>query len=646
MSMTAPGRTLPPPAHPLAMLTADEVRAARAALAAAGHLGEDVRFAWLDLAEPAKSDLLAFTPGGQVDRRLRALLLDRGTGTCHDVLVSVTRGVVERVEKIDTAVAGQPPIMEEEFEAVQRILDADESWRAALARRGLPPESVRAVPLSAGHFGHPEEVGRRVVRSFGFHQRHERDHPWAHPIGGLVAYVDLIAGTVTKVIDDEVTPVPAESGDFDDPAYTGPARTTLKPIAISQPDGVSFTVEDGVVRWENWTLRLGFNVREGLTLHQITFHDRDHDGDRGREREVVHRASIAEMVVPYADPSPLRYWQNYFDQGEYLFGRFTNSLDLGCDCLGEIHYTDVVVAGGDGEPRTVPRAICLHEEDHGVLWKHTDLFTGSRETRRQRRLVISFFTTVGNYDYGFYWYLYLDGTIGFECKATGILFAAALPDGDREPEYATEVAPGLGAPYHQHLFSARLDMAVDGHRNAVEEVDAVPVPVSDANPYGNAFSRRVTRLTREREAGRVADTGRDRTWRIINPERTNRLGRPVGYTLVPEGRPALLADPTSSIAARAAFATRHLWVTRHADDERYPAGDLVNQHPGGAGLPAWTAADRDIDGTDIVVWHTFGLTHFPRPEDWPVMPVDTTGFTLKPTGFFDRNPALDVPRSH
>ena len=70
----------------------------------------------------------------------------------------------------------------------------------------------------------------------------------------------------------------------------------------------------------------------------------------------------------------------------------------------------------------------------------------------------------------------------------------------------------------------------------------------------------------------------------------------------------------------------------------------ANQHPGGAGLPAYVAADRDIDGHDIVLWHTFGMTHFPRPEDWPVMPVATCGFTLRPVGFFDRNPVLDLPR--
>ncbi len=385
------------------------------------------------------------------------------------------------------------------------------------------------------------------------------------------------------------------------------------------------------MRWENWDLRIGFNEREGLTLHQIGF-----DG-----RPIVYRASVAEMVVPYADPAPVRFWQNYFDCGEYMFARYADSLQLGCDCLGEIHYLDAVIADDLGQPKTIQNAICMHEEDYGVAWKHSDMFTGSRETRRQRRMVFSFFTPIGNYDYGFYWYLYLDGTIQLEVKATGIVFTAAYPEGGNE--YATEVAPGLGAPFHQHMFSARLDMTVDGVQNAVDEVQAERVPMGEGNPYGNAFRKRRTRLARESQAQRRADGSVVRTWHVVNTEKTNALGQPVGYALIPEGKATLLADEASSIHARATFATNHLWVTRYDPAQRYPAGDFVNQNPGGAGLPAWVQADRDIDGEDIVVWHTFGTTHFPRPEDWPVMPVDYTGFTLKPVGFFDRNPALDLP---
>ncbi len=618
-------------AHPLDMTSAGEVDRVRGALAAAGLLGETVRFAFFAPEEPPKADVLGHTDGATVERRFRVVLLDLATGRSWDTVVSATSGQVVSQREIDPPREGQPPIIDAEFEMIEDVLNASDDWTGALAKRGIDPASVRAVPLSAGVYDYPGEVGRRIVRAFGFRQDHERDHPWAHPIDGLVAYVDLTARRVTQVIETDELPAPATSGNFDDPGFTGPARTTLEPIEITQPEGPSFTVEGNRVRWENWDLRIGFNEREGLTLHQIGF-----DG-----RPIVYRASVAEMVVPYADPAPVRFWQNYFDCGEYMFARYADSLQLGCDCLGEIHYLDAVIADDLGRPKTIQNAICMHEEDYGVAWKHSDMFTGSRETRRQRRMVFSFFTPIGNYDYGFYWYLYLDGTIQLEVKATGIVFTAAYPEGGNE--YATEVAPGLGAPFHQHMFSARLDMTVDGVQNAVDEVQAERVPMGEGNPYGNAFRKRRTRLARESQAQRRADGSVVRTWHVVNTEKTNALGQPVGYALIPEGKATLLADEASSIHARATFATNHLWVTRYDPAQRYPAGDFVNQNPGGAGLPAWVQADRDIDGEDIVVWHTFGTTHFPRPEDWPVMPVDYTGFTLKPVGFFDRNPALDLP---
>jgi len=618
------------PDHPLAPLTADEIRAVRRIVDAHGLLGESVRFVYVALDEPHKKTVLAFSPGDPIERRARVLLLDRATGLGNDLVVSITDDRVVAQQSIDAGTEGHVPILDQEFEDIEAFLLESSEWLDAMKKRNLNPTDVRAVPLSAGVFGHEDEVGRRVVRVLAFYQYDEADLPWAHPIDGVVAYVDLTDRCVTKVIDELDLPVPAERGEWNAEPHAVPARTDLKPIEITQPEGPSFSVDGNQITWADWTFRFGFDIREGLTLHQISI-----DG-----RPVVYRASIAEMVVPYADPSPVRYWQNYFDQGEYLFGRYTNSLELGCDCLGEIKYFDVTIADEHGEPKVLKNAICLHEEDFGVLWKHTDMFNGMAETRRSRRLVISFFLTIGNYDYGFYWYLYLDGTIQLEAKATGIVFTSAYrgPDG-----FATEMAPGLGAPFHQHLFSARLDMAVDGNVNVVEEVDAVPVPMGPDNPWGNAFRAQKTKLTRESEAKRVADNLKARVWHITNPTKQNRLGQDVGYALYPEGQPVLLADPSSSIAGRAAFATKHLWVTKYDPAERYSAGQFVNQHPGGSGLPAFTAGDRNIDGEDIVVWHTFGLTHFPRPEDWPVMPVDYAGFKLKPQGFFDRNPALNVP---
>ncbi|GAA4263035.1 primary-amine oxidase [Dactylosporangium darangshiense] len=622
-------------ARTLGPLRAEEISAAREVLVRSGLLTSTTHVAYLGLLEPDKRG----AAGGL--RLLRALLVDMADGASHDVVVCPGEDRLVSSTVIEPARDGQVPVVMLEFAMVEEIVHKDPRWLAAMHRRGLTDLSVlRVQPLSAGAAMSEAEQGRRLQRTFTFLQKSPADLPWAHPVDGVVAYVDVIAREVVEVLDVAAPAVPQEDGNFHLPEFNGPLREGVRPIEITQPHGPSFTIDaDNVLEWLGWRLQVSFDSREGLVLRDISI------ADGGRQRPVLYRASIAEMVVPYADPSPQRWFQTFFDGGEYLLGNFANSLELGCDCVGDITYLDVVVADNDGQPRSIPQAICIHEEDYGVLWKHTSSFTGSSDVRRNRRLVVSFFVTVGNYDYGFYWYFYLDGTIELEVKATGVVFTSGHPNPGGEYPYATEVAPGLGAPHHQHLFSARLDVTVDGPVNYVEEVDAVAVPRGPANPTGTGITQRVTRLRRESDAPRIADGNHGRVWRIGNPGVHNRLGRDVAYVLHPQGQPALLADAESDLYRRATFATGHLWVTAYDPAEQYPAGDLVNQHPGGAGIPAWIAADRAIDGTDIVVWHTFGLTHFPRPEDWPVMPVDTTGFVLKPAGFFGRNPTLDIPAS-
>ncbi|EKU47240.1 primary-amine oxidase [Brevibacterium casei] len=618
---------------PFSLATEAEITTVTEVLRDAGLFPASARMAYLGLLDPVRGEPRTTT---NVDRRFRTFVLDKTAGTARDIVVSATHGTVESVTEVDSSLAGEFPVMEEEFAVVEEVLAADPAWQEAIAKREIPLDEVRVAPLSAGVFEYPEEKGRRILRGLAFHQQHASDSAWAHPIDGLVAYVDVTHRTVDQVIDLGVMPVPAEHGNYTDPALTGPLRTSQKPIEITQPEGPSFTVTDGNhIEWEKWSFDVGFDMREGLILHNIAFADGD------ETRMILDRAAIAEMVVPYGDPSPVRSWQNYFDTGEYLVGQWANSLELGCDCLGDITYLSPWVVNNLGEPRQIRNGICMHEEDAGVLAKHTDLWSGVAYTRRNRRFVVSFFTTVGNYDYGFYWYLYLDGTIEFEAKATGIVFTSALPEGSSD--FASEIAPGLGAPFHQHLFGARLDFALDGGGCRVEEEDVVRLPFSEANPRGSAFTRRRTLLPTELAAQRDADQSVARTWVVSNPESINRLGEPVAYKLHPTGLPTLLADADSSVNRRATFASKALWVSQYAVDERYPTGDFPNQHAGHGGLPTWTQADRDIDGEDIVVWHTFGLTHFPRIEDWPIMPVDTVGFTLRPEGFFDRSPVLDVP---
>jgi primary-amine oxidase len=634
--VTSPTYDTPSVARALASPRPDEITASRAVLRREGLIGPDTHVSYFGLAEQDKRELL----GGRVaPRRFRVMLIDMRSGVSHDVVVCPEEDRIVSDHEIDTAAEGHVPVVLVEFSLVEEVVHQDERWLAAMAKRGLTDVSqLRVNPLSAGAPA-PDERGRRLQRCFTFLQKTPDDLGWAHPVDGVTVVVDVVTREVVEVTDHADLQVPDEDGNFHDPAWVDmEPRAGLKPIEITQPEGPSFTIDDnGVLNWLGWSLQVGFDQREGLVLHNV------HIEDAGRRRPVLYRASLAEMMVPYGDPSPQRWFQNFFDCGEYLLGGFANSLELGCDCVGDITYLDAVLADSDGEVRVVPQAICVHEEDTGILWKHTDNWNGSVDSRRNRRLVVSFFATVGNYDYGFYWYFSLDGSIELEVKATGVVFTSAYPG----PGYAfaSELAPGLGAPYHQHLFSARLDMMVDGTGNAVDEVEAAAVPRGPLNPTGTGFTQTVTRLRTEAGAARLADNARNRSWLVTNPSVTNRLGNPVGYMLHPEGRPVLLADEESDIHRRATYATKHLWVTPYAPDENYPAGDLVNMHPGDSGLPAWTAADRDIDNTDIVLWHTFGLTHFPRTEDWPVMPVDTTGFALKPYGFFGRNPTLDIPAS-
>jgi primary-amine oxidase len=617
-------------AHPLDMITTDEVARAVEVVRADPRFEADSVFVHVRLHERPKD-----APSGPLDRQLEALLVPPGARLeAIEVVVSVTAGEIRSW----TVHEGARPalLFGESFGAIVAVKSHPE-WQAALRRRGIEDfELVQIDPWPAGSFGVAHEEGRRISRCIAYLRESKTDNGYARPIEGVIAFVDQGAGEVLEVVDYGVVPMPTEHGSYF-PDDVGPRRTDIKPLEIVQPEGPSYEVEGNHVRWGPWSFRVGFDPYEGLVLHTVAYRDDD------RVRPVLHRASVCEMVVPYGDPGPMHGWKNAFDAGEWGLGRTANSLKLGCDCLGVIHYFDGVLATEQGQAYSVANAICMHEEDYGILWKHHDSHGGTDEVRRSRRLVVSFIATVGNYEYGFYWYLYLDGNIQLEVKLTGIVSPMAVAPGE-QPGFANVIAPGVAAPHHQHLFSARLDLDVDGPENTVYEVEAEPVPTGPENPWGNAFLQKATRLDTELAAQRDVNPVTSRVWKIVNPTSTNRLGQPVGYKLVPTmSTPTMLASPDSSVGKRAGFARHNLWVTPYRPDERRSAGEFPNQHAGGDGLPRWTAADRPITETDVVLWYTFGVTHFVRPEDWPVMPVEYTGFLLSPYGFFDRNPALNIP---
>ncbi len=622
--------------HPLAMLTGDEISHASRIVRESPQWTEGATFVHVILDEPHKDETARGTAGEPVDRRVQVQLVTGPEIDVTEIVVSLTSNTVLRWD----VVPGMRPTLL--FgEAAHAIFTTKEhpDYIAALARRGITDiDNVQIDPWPAGAFGYEAERGRRIARCISFLRTDPQDNGYARPIEGLIVHFDLGRKEVIEVIDHGIVTLPTEHGRYF-AADSEPLRTDLKPIEITQPEGPSFTVDGNFVQWQKWSVRLTFDPYEGLVLHQVSYND------AGRERSILHRASITEMVVPYGDPAETQGFKNAFDVGEWGLGRMTQSLTLGCDCLGEIHYFDVALTREDGEPYTIKNAICMHEEDYGILWKHVDLFGGTSEVRRSRRLVVSFISTVGNYEYGFFWYFYMDGNIQLEVKLTGIVSPMAIEPGTT-PEYANVVAPGVAAPNHQHMFSARLDFDVDGTTNEVYEVEAERVATGPENPWGNAFRARSTRLDSELVAQRDTNSATSRSWRIVNPDAHNGLGQPTAYKLIPTmSTPTLLAQPDSSVGQRAGFAQHNIWVTPYAPDERRAAGNYPNQHDGGDGLPHWTAADRSLVDTDVVVWYSFGITHFVRPEDWPVMPVEYTGFLLTPFGFFDRNPALDVPPS-
>jgi primary-amine oxidase len=617
-------------AHPLDPLSAEEILAA--AQAVRDHLpGSELLFSSITLLEPSKESLVAHRQGETPSRVARVVAVEGHDG----VLEGEVRLSPPQVVRWEHRPGVRPPLLfTESWNAIEAVR-ADERWRAALARRGITEvDKVQIDPWPPGAYEDFAERGTRLTRALSYFREDPDDNGYARPIEGVVAVVDMATKEVLAVEDHGGPPLPADPGRYD-VDHAGPLRTDLKPLAIHQPDGVSFTLDGHHLRWQRWDLRLALDPTEGLVLHDVAYED------GGRRRSVLHRAALSEMVVPYGSTDPSHRWKNAFDAGEWGLGRFVNSLALGCDCLGEITYLDALFADEQGNPQTVSQAICIHEEDDGIGWKHHDLNTGNIEVRRSRRLVVSAIFTVGNYDYAFYWRFYLDGSIELEVRLTGIVQPCGF-EGDPPPQ-TVAVAPGIAAPHHQHLFCFRLDLDVDGGPNSVYEVDVVPLGGEDGDVWANGFDTQETLLASESAAQREVDPARSRVWKVVNPEVTNRLGRPVGYKLLPAATPTLYAGEGSVIRKRAAFATHNLWVTPYDPGQTRAAGPYPNQHEGGAGLPEWTAADRPLEATDVVLWHTFGMTHIARPEDWPVMPVERTGFWLIPVGFFDRNPALDVP---
>jgi primary-amine oxidase len=617
-------------------LTADEIAASSALIRKAGIGGERPGFGAIFTHEPDKARLRA---GEAASRQARALVLDRTSAATYDVLVDLD---LEQIVSSTQLTDGGAQMLHDEGEIVQQVAKADPAYVEALAKRGITDLTlVQLDPFGTANLSDIDLRGRRLWACVSYYRHFPEDNAYAHIVEGVLAIIDTVKREVYEIRDSGVKPLPQACNNYT-AEHNGPMRDDIKALDIIQPDGPSFHLDGPQMNWQKWRFRINMHPIDGLVLSGIEYDD-SRSGEPANFRSIMHRASLSEMVVPYGIPEEAHYFRSAFDAGEFGLGRMANSLVLGCDCLGDITYLDVVMADDDGNPSVIRNAICIHEEDAGILWKHTDWVTGNVDVRRARKLVVSFIATVGNYHYGFYWNFFQDGHIEVDTKLMGVVQTISYDDG-HAPANASVIAENLAATWHQHLFSFRLDMEVDGWQNSVAQGDVDGEPIGPKNPYGNAIRVTKTLLKTEQDGDGMTSPHTARSWTVINANKSNAWGVPVGYKLLPGwAQDTLIAQEPSLMVTRAGFATKNLWVTPYAPDELHSAGDVPNGDRSGAGLPSWTQANRSIENTDVVLWHTVGVTHIPRSEDWPVMPNEVASFYLIPNNFFDRSPALDVP---
>ena len=625
--------------HPLNPLVSDEYKTVLSLLRAAGHVSDATRFPLITLDEPPKAAVWDWTPESPQIPRTAVIYAKDGEKTFVGRVDVTNRKVVSwtEIEGVQLTMYG------EEAAASLPVVMADPRWQAAMAKRGITDyEKIRCVQLSTGNFGARIEAERRLTKIICFDGRNTENY-WARPIEGVTVVYDMNQGSIIDVIDSGVVPVPGRS-DFS-PEAVGSLRPKTKPILMVAPEGPNFTTKGRVVTWRNWQFHLKIDARLGPVVSTVRYLD------QGEWRPVLYQSSLSELFVPYMDPGAGWYFRTYLDVGEFNLGITAASLRRGVDCPKTASYMNEVFATAKGRSYGRKDVACIFERATGdVSWRHLDWLGKINETRKATELVVRFVAAVANYDYVFDWRFALDGSLTIAVGATGIeqvkgvLTAnAAAPHSEQDLAHGTLVAPHTLAVNHSHFFVFRLDLDVDGTTNNFLVERLITKRPEESGPRKSYWAVEARRAQRETEARLDMDSARPSQWRVLSEKRQNAWGYPTSYELVPGVNTVSLLSPDDPPRRRANFIDHQLWVTPYRPEERYAAGTFPNQSPGGEGLAAWTAADRPIDNRDIVLWHTVGLQHVVRAEDWPVLPLVWRSFKLRPLNFFDRNPALDLP---
>ncbi|KID94652.1 peroxisomal copper amine oxidase, partial [Metarhizium majus ARSEF 297] len=632
--------------HPLDPLSAEEIEAA---VAIVRETHQIVKFQIVSLHEPRKATMLkwlADRSDATKPPRVADVSVIAPGGKVGDGLVDLEKKQIVQWEWIN----GQQPIITvEELQRVEQVIRSDPNVIKQCEISGIPRDEMHKVYCDPWTIGYDERFGSsvRLQQALMYFRPHIDDCQYQYPLDFCPIY-DSDKGEIIHIdIPQTRRPLRREATINYYPAdieAKGGYRKDLKPLEITQPEGPSFKLNGREMEWQNWKFHIGFNYREGIVLNDIRYND------GGTIRPIFYRMSLVEMVVPYGNPERPHQRKHAFDLGEYGAGYMTNSLELGCDCKGCIRYLDAEFPTREGAVRRIKNAVCVHEIDGEVLFKHTDFRDESGIVTRARKLVIQQIFTAANYEYAIQWIFHQDGTIQPEIKLTGILNTYSINPGEDTNGWGTEVYPGVNAHNHQHLFCLRINASVDGPQNTVYMTDAVPSdePVgSPMNPYGNAFYAKRTKLATAGQAITDYNGATVRTWDICNTNKIHPFSKkPASYKLVSREVPHLLPKPGSLVWKRAGFARHAVHVTKYRDDQLWPAGRHVPQTSGetDVGLMEWIGdGSESIDNEDIVLWHTFGVVHFPSPEDFPIMPAEPMTLLLRPRNFFRNNPVMDVP---
>jgi primary-amine oxidase len=646
--------------HPLDPLNWQEYWTVLEVLRDAKHLDADTRFSMINLVEPSKDVVWKWSAGDSIQRSAFALV--RQKSKTYKAVVDLVRRQLMSWTEIKDA---QPNWLAEELTSMTDVVKKDNAFIEAMRRRGFEDLTfIDCYAVPPGYFGTEEQKNRRVARVNCQDSRGVRNI-WARQIEGVTAIVDMNEQKVLRVVDEGVVPVPTVSADYD-PTAIGGTREVPGPIRVEQPLGPGFRLNGYAVEWQKWRFRVRPDQRVGMIISTVTY------DDGGKTRPILYQGHLSEIFVPYMDPSFAWYARNFLDAGEFTFGGLSKPLIQGQDCPGNAVYFDALVATDKGRPRVVPKTICMFERATGdPAWRHWDEEggEGSSESRARRDLVVRTAAVLGNYDYVFDWIFQQNGSIQVAVGATGIAevrmvaeqkarkdadYASSEGNGAQSRGFATGteradawgrfVAPQIVAVNHDHYFNFRLDLDVDGAANnlLIDRLKIQTLPKD--HPRRSVWVRDPMLARQEANAKLHIDHEHPALWRVLSSSRTNHVGYPTSYQLLPGKNCHPMLSPDDYPRRRAGFINHHLWVTPYHHDERYAAGEYPTLSHPGQGLPAWTSQNRSIGDTDIVLWYTIGMHHMVRAEDWPVMPVLWHSFELRPFDFFDRNPALDLPR--